>query len=149
MRIQASFGAVVGLAVAAVGVYVLWRASSAAGAAVGSVDRWVRDAAQTLGGAAAAAVDAVNPASANNLAYRGVNAGLTSAAGAPTYVSDGIFAVFNSEARRAEQEMFNPAPSPSVYDLEDAELGAAMRGPVTNTPGGAFIGYGHAFGRRR
>jgi hypothetical protein len=148
LKLNLSFGAVVGLAVVAVGGVVLWRASSAASGAADALGKWARETANELGAMASAAVEAVNPASPNNLAYRGTNAALTAAAGSPTFVSDGLFAVLQPEARAAERAMLGASvPVVSVYDVEDAEIGAAWRA-VNATPAGAYLNYGHAFGRR-
>lgn len=150
MKLQFGFGAAAGLALVAVGGFLVWRASRAASSAFGTVEQWAQQAADALGQTVGAVGDAINPVSPTNLAYRGVNAGLTAAAGEPTYVSDALFAVLQPGARAAERDLFAPSvPAPSVYDDEDAALGVAMRGASTNTPGGAFIGYGHAFGRAR
>lgn len=148
MQVKLGFGAVAGLALAAVGAFVVWRGYSAASGAADALSKMAAEAAKTVRDAAAEAVDAVNPTSANNLAYRGVNAGLTAAAGSPTFVSDAIFSVFNPQARAAERDMLDPVPAYESLDDEDAALGQAMSA-TTVTPGGAYIGYGAAFGKRR
>lgn len=143
MKVSLGFGAVVGLAVAAAGALLVWRASSAASGAADALGRLGAQAAEAI----REGLDAVNPTSPNNLAYRGVNAGLTAVAGAPTYASDALFAVFNPRERAAERDMLDPLPAVTALDEEDAALGLAMRA-ATVTPGGAYIGYGAAFGRR-
>lgn len=155
MEIKPGFGAVVGLAVVGLGAYVVYRAYGAASDAADTLDRikreaWktVSDALDSVGSGIATAADAVNPTSANNLAYRGTNAALTAWTGEPTYASDILFSLLNQSARAAEQDMLNPQPQLTVWDIEDQEAGLAMRA-ATVTPGGAYIGYGNSFKVKR
>ncbi len=92
--------------------------------------------------------DAFNPMSAGNLAYQGANGIVQWFTGDPHQTTGGaVYDAFNDRAGLADNE-YSPAPgiivtrpraSISTADREDAELGAAWTGLISNT-GGAVVG---------